>query len=267
MTTQPAPESGQPTSTGGPPGARASQFSGTQAIGVALILAALFVVAAAIWTDERRNAGLTGLEQLLFGLIVTILTTVGSIVVAEHYYRLQGAREYQQLAQPALRRVLALHESVEAISDHIQERLSQLEATSNASDAVVKEWLEGSVAMLALHAGQLRASVIDWRQLLPADYQELQDTLRLQTEYRTVKTHVQALEREIARKLEDRDQAAESERKRELEALRSKLGKVEEKLAERPSGILSTFPSGTIVSGRILASEGPRLKITDTSTG
>jgi hypothetical protein len=152
----------------------------TVAWGSILVLVGFLVIICAVVVSARREGGLSPFEQLLFSVLMLVLSTGGSALMAEHYARRQGIREYQQLARPALRRVTELQGSVNGIQRYLLERRGLLVSGQSPALEVVQEWLDGALTLLEAQGGQLRASVADWQELLPADYQMLQGVLQRQ---------------------------------------------------------------------------------------
>lgn len=137
-------------------------WSATAAWGAALLLVSIAVITFALVVAGRRATGLSQFEQLLFSVLTLLLSTAGAVLIAEHYARRQGVREYQQLARPALRRVVELQAGIAHVGEYLIERRGRYEEQT-PEPAVVQEWLDGALSLLNLHAGQLNASVADWQ--------------------------------------------------------------------------------------------------------
>ncbi|MHB9116450.1 MAG: hypothetical protein ACYC6T_17930, partial [Thermoleophilia bacterium] len=107
----------------------------------------------------------------------------------------QPAREqYQQLARPALRRVIALNRSVGTLSEYLAVRYQRLDSLRKevvegrelaATDLdVAAGWLEGLGAQIQLHVLQVEDAISDWRELMPGEYQKYQDIGKIQADIR-----------------------------------------------------------------------------------
>jgi hypothetical protein len=190
--------------------------------GLILVLVGVSVIVCALVVSNRRESGLSPFEQLLFSVLTLALSTGGSVLMAEHYARRQGIREYQQLAKPALRRVLELQGGIDVIKEYLRDRRGVLATEQGPALEVVQEWLDGALALLELHVGQLRASVADWQELLPSEYQRVQSLMEAKAQ---LEAQLASLQAQLAARTanlaapEEKDVNAELRTRAEIAAL------------------------------------------------
>lgn len=156
---------------------------------IALIIAmSTFVVTIVV----SFNRELTPLESALFNSLTFTLSTIGSVLISAHFARRSARGEYEQLARPALRRVAALEVSTGRVAEYIDERRSATEGDESV-------WLGGLSAQLKLLLDQLTAATVDWRELLPSDYQEVRRDVATIAQIDALSKEIQQLKEERTR--------------------------------------------------------------------
>lgn len=138
--------------------------------GWVLIAFFLLTVAAVIIVGIQRD--LNHLESILLTILTTIFSILASALVSWRMSHEQSRSNYQQLARPALRRVLELDHSLGALREFVSVRRGRL-ADPGENHPEIHAWLEGIDGMIEQLKGQLRAGIDDWSELLPrevADY-------------------------------------------------------------------------------------------------
>ncbi|MDQ1685005.1 MAG: hypothetical protein QOC82_1742, partial [Frankiaceae bacterium] len=113
---------------------------------------------------------LTQLEQLFFGIYTLVVGAALSWMASAFYAARQTQSQFQQLARPALRRVLAARDSADAVLQAIDRRRKAARKLTAAED----EALQSLHELVDQHARVLEDAVSDWQEVLPAEVQAVQ---------------------------------------------------------------------------------------------
>ena len=193
-------------------------------LGLILIVLAAVPVGLAVHTAEDRQ--LSGLETVLFAVLVMILSLIGSAFVTAHFARSQARDTYIQLARPAWRRVVELNNSAGLIGDAVHAKSMLLAGKDVISAEVAVEWLDSIDRLIEQHAGQLQAAISDWQELLPEEYEEL--------------ASVQALRGELDAKIEEirvLQKEQNTDAQRQVGELSAEVNHLRDELVERQAAL------------------------------
>ena len=194
-------------------------------LGGLLILVSLATIAATVVVSAYR--ALSPLENTLFAAISFTLSIFGSVLISAHYSRSSARQEYQQLARPALRRIVALYASTGRVNSYVDQRAA-------AADEGDRDWLAGLDAQMHLLLDQMGAAISDWRELLPEDYEEAVVTA---VDMRQIAAKVAELERVRT----EEGEASQAQ----IDQLTAEIGALKTKVAARSSaGALLTDMNG-----------------------
>jgi hypothetical protein len=138
-----------------------NKIAGFSLIGISIIVAIVFVVAAI-------NRPLTGLENVLLQAISLCLGLTGSYVIGRQS-AINTAKEFlKPHARSAFRRLLSLYYGLSRISNTIQD----IQAVYN-SDNIPKSVLERLEAMANEQIVTADDAMEDWQDIVPEDVSEL----------------------------------------------------------------------------------------------
>lgn len=218
-------------------------------VGAILLVLAALSLGLVIWQSLTRD--LTGLESTLFASLTFILSTAGSFIVSAHFNQTQAKREYEQLARPSLRRVNSLLRAVSLLEQSAEARVAEIDKQQNSKEELI--WLEGLQSNMRFLKHQIHDATTDWRELLPAEYEDALAEAREQSEQH------EALIQKLEENLREQRRLAESgdkEAKGKIASLEKSLR--DQKAAAKASEIrlqLSTTPTYGRISTPLLTSE------------
>ena len=149
-------------------------------------VAVLAIVAAAavaaylgyLFLSRSSDKPFSNLEQTFFGAYTLFLGAAISWLTTHVYAKKETAERFQQLARPALRRVLAASDSTEGL-------LKAIEARQELADgATAREALRSLRELVEQHGRSLQDAIADWRELLPEDVATASRELRERAQLR-----------------------------------------------------------------------------------
>ena len=134
---------------------------------VVLLALALAVSMLVIFVNRAGDPQhpLSQLEQMFFGIYSVLVGIVASWLVSAYYAGHQARDQFQQLARPALRRVVAASDSAAAILVAINRRKGRQSGA---------EGLESLYELVEQHARVLDDAIANWQEVLPDDVRALQ---------------------------------------------------------------------------------------------
>ena len=214
-----------------------------------MVAGSIGVIAISLTVSARRP--LSSLEAVLFNVLMTLLGIVGTVLVSVYFARRGARSEYEQLARPALRRVVQLNRSVGTIRDAIKSKQASLGLPSEVSGDVVREWLDTLDRLMEQHGGQLTDAVSDWRELLPQDYERLieeSELSRLRTLYEEKLDDLDARQASLARTQEQQTAEAAAT----AGSVQSDIARVTKELQELKQGIKEREANLALSGGQVI---------------
>lgn len=215
-------------------GRRALRFAGDWSLvgllgGAVLLVVYLF----RLFLDRASNEAdpLSNLEQTFFGTFTLFVGAGLSWVVSHHYARRETRVQFERLARPALRRVVAARASADGLRAAVDRR--QYELADDASEA-----FESMRELVDQHARTLDDAIADWQELLPREVGEL---------YREAAYAAQARHEATVKELSGRLDVIESaegsdDSRAKVEALRRDVDRLDGEVQRRvSSGTLKAF--------------------------
>ena len=203
-------------------------------------------------------------DQFMWNVFALLLTMWCSFQFARMSFRRDVLREVGATARGALNRIFEAEAGVTAVTDNIGHRLSQLEgspaADGSSPDPQLRwEALTDIQHQVSMVANILRYAVLDWKSILPEDFERQQyeeaEFVEAQREISRLKTQ---LDRTSAELEEERGAKAEAGTRnevlmRELQHIRQQIAEEARKAAAATRE--APFPMGTASRGVISKSD------------
>lgn len=209
---------------------RSNQQRGRWPIYVGTILLVLALLVAGVMyhaagdidlTATPPEVGLSDTENILFSIVMFLLSTAGGILVAFYFAQSEALKNYQALATPSWRRVVQLLNSSDLIAEAIEDKRIALDGDLEPGTDVVHEWLDSLARMLQQHRGQVSDAIADWHEILPEAVSKHAEVTRLGQEIATLQ--------ELMRQKGEHD-----------DEVTDKISTLEKKLSQKRSDLVST---------------------------
>jgi DNA-binding protein H-NS len=208
---------------------------------------------------------ITELELMFFSILTLAAGSGLSWLISAYYARGQARDQYEQLARPALRRVVAAKESALALSAAISRRSEAAQQSESPIDA--GEAFASLGELVDQHARVLDDAITDWREILP---DEVQSIITVDRQLSVLAAQQQSSQSQLQQQIAEVQQtvsklaAAKAVTPAELQRVEAELEKVAKQAKERPyyptigGGVLT----GTIDGGGVVMREPAKSQVT-----